>query len=135
MGARCQTSSPGHPTGVAAGCRCSALVLLCTGCSKSSDASLVGSSALPSAVDREDPWWILSWRTVELKSALSAPSCWGGGGGGQCWGCSSEWGWCSPWVTRTGNGTCALVLVQMLRSAGVGFKCPGDTKKGTWAVA
>ncbi|XP_023604844.1 aconitate hydratase, mitochondrial-like [Myotis lucifugus] len=38
----CQTSSPGRPTGVAAGCSCScsALVLLCTGCLKSSDASL-----------------------------------------------------------------------------------------------
>lgn len=35
-------------------------------------------------------------------------------------------------VTYTGNGTCSLVLVQMLRLAGVGFKCPGDTKKGNW---
>lgn len=39
------------------------------------------------------------------------------------------------WVTCTGNGSCALVLVPMLRSAGVGFKGPGDRKKGTWAAA
>lgn len=47
----------------------------------------------------------------------------------------SSWGLPSPLDDLGRNGSCALVLLQMLGLAEFGFKCPGDVKREPGVVA